>query len=78
MINLTSFKILLKRIYSKENGDVICHTLKFCWTDPGQNECHLLRKTQVFKSCQEKYSNYFISLINRVLYLTELETLKES
>ncbi|CAF0849277.1 unnamed protein product [Brachionus calyciflorus] len=36
--------IIIDGIYSKENGDVICHALNFCHTDKGQPECNLLPK----------------------------------
>ncbi|CAF0849295.1 unnamed protein product [Brachionus calyciflorus] len=34
--------VIIEGLYSKETPDVICHALKFCRTDPGKEECHVL------------------------------------
>ncbi|RNA11317.1 acyloxyacyl hydrolase [Brachionus plicatilis] len=56
--------IIIDGIYAKENGDVICHAMNFCRTDPGQPECHILPKK---RSIEE--SSYFLKrnlkLINK-------------
>jgi acyloxyacyl hydrolase len=39
--------IIIEGFYLKQTPDVICHTLKFCRTDPGQPECRLFPKPNV-------------------------------
>lgn len=34
-------KVVIDGLYSNASPDAVCHTLKFCRTDPGQPECHI-------------------------------------
>lgn len=42
--------VIINGFYLKHTPDVICHTLNFCRTDPGQPECRLFPKPKVISN----------------------------
>lgn len=47
-MNLSLFKLEINlRLYAKETADVICHAIGFCYTEKGQDECHMFPPPKV-------------------------------